>query len=147
MRAKLKRLAEIELMPNIIQEGKPLFDTIKGNWQTLFFRNEKPIVLELACGRGEYTIGLAQQDSGRNYLGIDIKGDRIWNGGRVALDEQLGGVGFLRANIRDLDQYFEQDEVGEIWITFPDPRPKDRDEKHRLTNNNFLDMYKRLLSK
>lgn len=147
MRAKLKRLAEVELMDNIIQEGKPLFETIKGNWQTVFFKNDNPIVLELACGRGEYTIGLAQQDYERNYLGIDIKGDRIWKGGRVALDEHLASVGFLRVNIRDLDQYFEQDEVDEIWITFPDPRPKDRDEKHRLTNNNFLEMYKRLLCK
>ena len=147
MRAKLKRLAEVELMPNIIQEGNPLFDTIKGNWHKDFYKNNNPIVLELACGRGEYTIGLAQKDSGRNYLGVDIKGDRIWKGASMALTERLTNVGFLRANIRNLDQFFELDETGEIWITFPDPFPKNKDEKHRLTNTHFLDLYKQLLTK
>ena len=146
MRAKLKRLAEVDFLPNIIQEGKPLYKSIKGNWGDLFFANNKPIVLELACGRGEYTTGLARVDPDRNYIGIDIKGDRVWKGATVAIEEGLNNVGFLRTNIRYLDQFFGLNEIDEIWITFPDPRPKDRDEKHRLTNNTFLDLYSGVLN-
>ena len=137
MRAKLKRLAEVDFLPNIIQEGKPLYKSIKGNWGDLFFENNKAIVLELACGRGEYTTGLARVDPDRNYIGIDIKGDRVWKGATVAIEEGLDNVGFLRTNIRYLDQFYGINEIDEIWITFPDPRPKDRDEKTPINQQCF----------
>jgi tRNA (guanine-N7-)-methyltransferase len=146
MRAKLTRFTAAQSMPNIIQEGKPLFDIIKGRWNTEFFKNNQPIVLELGCGRGEYTIGLARIDPSRNYIGIDIKGDRLWRGAQYALDESLGHVAFLRAGIENLDKYFAPSEIAEIWITFADPRPKDKDEKHRLTNSSFVELYDTLLS-
>ena len=145
MRGKLKRFAEVEVMDNVIQEGKSMYSDAKGNWNVDFFAREQPIVLELACGRGEYTIGLARVQPLNNYIGIDIKGDRIWKGAKTAQEEGMDHVGFLRTPIQKLEDFFAPSEVSEIWVTFPDPRPKDRDEKHRLTNNAFLDIYKKVL--
>lgn len=145
MRGKLKRFAEVETMDNVIQEGKEFYEMARGNWNSKFFTNAQPLVLELACGRGEYTIGLARVQPSKNYIGIDIKGDRIWKGAKAAVAESMAHVGFLRTPIQKLDEFFDQNEVAEIWVTFPDPRPKDRDEKHRLTNNSFLDIYKSVL--
>lgn len=145
MRSKLVRFAHNETAENVIQPGKDLFVRIKGNWHEEYFKNDNPITLELACGRGEYTIGLAKLFPQRNYLGVDIKGDRIWKGSKHALTEGLVNVGFLRTFIHNLDDFIAEDEIEEIWLTFPDPRPKDRDERRRLTNPRFLELYKSIL--
>ena len=145
MRAKKSRFYYNETADNIIQEGKPLFEQIKGKWQTLYFNNINPITLELACGYGEYTTGLAMVYPARNFIGIDIKGDRLWQGSIVATEEKLTNVAFLRALVHDLDNYFAIVEVSEIWLTFPDPRPKNKDERRRLTTKRFIDIYKGIL--
>lgn len=119
---------------------------IKGKWNATFFKNDNPIVLELGCGRGEYSVGLAKEYPGKNFIGIDVKGDRIWFGSTMAIENNLTNVGFLRAQIEHLEQYFEEGEVSEIWITFPDPRPKVRDEKRRLTSPRFLNLYQKIVS-
>ena len=144
-RQKQKKFAQVAERPNVLEPGKPLFETIKGQWRKEFFKNEHPIGLELACGRGEYTVGLSRVYPERNYIGIDVKGDRIWKGSGIALEEGLTNAVFLRIRILDIETYFAEGEVDEIWITFPDPRPRDRDEKRRLTHTRFLDMYKRIL--
>lgn len=145
-RQKQKKFAEVAARANVMQEGKPGFEKIAGHWSERFFKNSNPITLELACGRGEYTVGLAAIFPERNFIGIDIKGDRIWKGSGVAIEEGLGNAGFLRIPIQDIEELFSRNEVAEIWITFPDPRPKDRDEKHRLTHNRYLTMYKNILA-
>ncbi|MFA0963906.1 tRNA (guanosine(46)-N7)-methyltransferase TrmB [Roseivirga sp. BDSF3-8] len=145
VRTKLQRFAENSKRHNVIEPGKDIYEKIKGNWHKDFFNNNNPITLELACGRGEYTVGLARVFNGRNYIGVDIKGDRIWKGSGIALDEGLDNVAFLRTQILLIERFFEKGEVDEIWITFPDPRPKDRDEKRRLTHPRFLDIYRSIL--
>ena len=145
MRGKQRRFAYNEAADNVIQPGKQLFEQIKGNWRTDFFKNNNPLVVELACGRGEYTIGLAAEFPDKNFIGVDIKGDRLWKGSKTAYEKNLPNVGFLRTFIHSLDKFFAEDEIDELWLTFPDPRPKDRDERRRLTNNRFLDLYKPLL--
>ncbi len=132
---------------NIIQDGKPLFGTIKGNWHKDFFHNQNPIVVELACGRGEYTTGLAKIFPEKNFVGVDIKGNRIWTGSKIAIENNLENVGFLRTQIQNLEYFFAEGEIAEIWLTFPDPRPKGNDERRRLTHTRFLRMYRRLLQK
>lgn len=129
----------------MIQPGKEQFDNIRGKWCSDFFKNSHPLVVELACGRGEYTIGLARQFPIQNFVGVDIKGDRLWKGSKTAFEQNLQNVGFLRTFIHALDKFFAPGEIDELWLTFPDPRPKDRDERRRLTNNRFLDLYKPLL--
>ena len=145
MRRKLERFAILEQRNNIIQEDKPLFDKIKGKWNALQFKNKNPLTIELACGRGEYTIGLALMNKDANFIGIDIKGDRIWDGSNKAVEHELHNVAFLRTYIHDLEQFFEPNEVSEIWLTFPDPRPRGRDERRRLTYPRFLEIYKTIL--
>lgn len=145
MRGKLKRFAENETRNNVLQPGKDIYEKIKGNWLKKYFENGNPIVVELACGRGEYTIGMARMFADRNFIGVDIKGDRIWKGSGIAIEEGLNHVAFLRTEILLLDKFFETDEIDELWITFPDPRPRDRDEKRRLTSTRFLNNYKRLV--
>lgn len=144
MKRKLERFKEIESLPNVVEPSKEIYHYVKGRWST-FFDNNNPITLELACGRGEYTVGLATLFPNRNYIGVDIKGERIWKGSRKAFDEKLGNVAFLRTMILLIDNFFAEQEVEEIWITFPDPRPKKRDIKRRLTNPRFLETYKKLL--
>ena len=129
----------------MIEPGKELFAKIKGFWNELYFVNKNPITLELACGRGEYSVALAKLFPRRNYVGVDIKGDRIWKGSTLAVEHNLQNIGFLRTNILNIDFFFSVKEIDEIWITFPDPRPKKRDVKRRLTNNRFLDLYKFVL--
>lgn len=146
MRQKLFRFNDIANKPNILEAGKDLFDHIKGNWQELYFKNSNDIILELGCGRGEYTIALAKVNPHKNYIGVDVKGDRIWVGSTIALEEGLHNVGFLRTQIQNLDNFFEDNEVNEIWITFPDPRPKGRDERRRITSPRFLKIYKKILT-
>lgn len=144
-RMKTLRFSENLTRENIIEEGKEQFETIKGNWHKTYFKNENPIVLELACGRGEYTVGLARQFPDKNFIGIDIKGDRIWDGSGVALQENLKNVAFLRTHLLFIDKFFAENEVSEIWIVFPDPRPRERDRKRRLTSPRFLKLYQKML--
>jgi len=145
-RKKLKRFEENQSMINIIEESKDIFTKIKGNWNT-FFENDNPIVLELACGNGEYTLGLAKQFPDKNFIGVDLKGDRIWNGGNYAQQNGLTNVAFLRGQILHLEQFFAENEVSQIWIVFPDPRPRDRDIRRRLTSPRFLKAYHNICKK
>lgn len=140
---KLQRFAEMEDFANVIQ---PPFDDVfgkdyylKGNWNQLEFKNNKPIILELGCGKGEYTLELARRNPDKNFIGIDIKGSRIWRGASTALSEKLVNVRFLRTRIEVINSFFALDEVGEIWITFPDPQLKKK--RKRLTSPRFLERY------
>ncbi len=147
MRNKTSRYQENKESQNVLEPGKPLFDDVKGNWNKAFFENELPLVVELGCGRGEYSVGLAEKFQDKNFIGVDIKGDRIWKGSQRSQALGLTNVGFLRIQIQQIDQFFAEGEVSAIWITFPDPRPKDRDVKRRMTSPKFLDMYKAMLKK
>lgn len=118
---------------------------IKGHWNRDFFRNDRPIVLELGCGKGEYTVALAERDPSRNYIGIDIKGARMWRGAKTATERGMDNVGFLRTRIEFINALFAEGEVSEIWITFPDPQLKTRRAAKRLTAPQFLARYARLL--
>ena len=118
---------------------------LKGKWKTDFFKNDKPIVLELGCGKGEYTIGMAERYPQNNYIGIDIKGARFWRGAKTAVEGGLDNVAFLRTQIELIEHFFAEGEVAEIWITFPDPQIKYKRTKHRLTNAEFLQRYKKIL--
>ena len=140
---KLRRFAEIETFANVYQldAGKAL----KGNWSNMHFKNEAPLVLELACGKGEYTVNLAQLFPEKNFIGIDYKGNRIWRGAKTAMEEGIDNVAFLRIQIEHILDYFDTDEVSEIWITFPDPQPQVSREKKRLTAPRFLEKYKVIL--
>jgi tRNA (guanine-N7-)-methyltransferase len=140
---KLRRFAEIETFSNVVQmdAGKPF----KGKWATEFFKNNNPVVLELACGKGEYTVNLAQMFPDKNFIGIDYKGNRIWRGAKTAMEESIPNVGFLRIQIENLVDYFGENEIDEIWITFPDPQPQISREKKRLTSPRFLNLYKQML--
>ncbi|GGI23103.1 tRNA (guanosine(46)-N7)-methyltransferase TrmB [Pedobacter mendelii] len=140
---KLRRFAEIETFANVYQleEGKPL----QGKWAAQHFRNENPIVLELACGKGEYSVNLAKLFPKKNFIGIDYKGNRIWRGAKTAVEEGIDNVAFLRIQIENLLDYFGDGEIDEIWITFPDPQPQDSREKKRLTFPAFLSRYKQVL--
>lgn len=140
---KLQRFAEIATFNNVLQleEGKPY----KGKWKENFFKNNNPLILELACGKGEYSVNLGKKYPDKNFLGIDYKGNRIWVGAKMALDNNLDNVGFLRIQIQNLLDYFEKGEVDEIWITFPDPQAQSPLERKRLTNPTFLGKYKTAL--
>jgi tRNA (guanine-N7-)-methyltransferase len=145
VKRKLERFKIIESRENVLEPSKSNYHEIKGNWNSHQFKNDNPITLELACGRGEYSVGLGAFFPNKNFIGVDIKGERIWKGSTLALEQGLSNVAFLRTQILIIENFFQQDEVSEIWITFPDPRPKDRDIKRRLTNNRFLDIYKRMI--
>ena len=138
-RGKQNKFADNDANEHIIQEGKPLYEHVKGAWST-FFKNEYPLVLELACGRGEYTTGLAPYYPEKNFIGVDLKGARIWTGAEKAKRERLSNVAFLRTHIQNLGDFFSEGEVSEIWLIHPDPRPKDSDERRRITNNRFLEI-------
>src|SRR6187549_4009326 len=145
MKRKQERFRIIEERDNVIERSKDVFEAIKGNWRSTYFKNDNPITVELACGRGEYTIGLAKLFPERNFIGVDIKGERIWKGSTLAEEQNLTNAAFLRTQILLIENFFEVGEVDEIWITFPDPRPRKRDIKRRLTNPRFIDMFKKLL--
>ncbi|HYF67227.1 MAG TPA: tRNA (guanosine(46)-N7)-methyltransferase TrmB [Ohtaekwangia sp.] len=145
MKRKQERFKIIEERENVIEPTKPLYQRIKGNWRSRFFKNEKPITLELACGRGEYSVGLGSLFPDKNFIGIDIKGERIWKGSTLAVENNLQNVAFLRTQILLIENFFQENEVDEIWMTFPDPRPRKRDVKRRLTSPRFLEMYKKLV--
>ncbi|MDA0315157.1 MAG: tRNA (guanosine(46)-N7)-methyltransferase TrmB [Bacteroidetes bacterium] len=144
-RKKLVRFAQNEVNPNVVQAGKPIFEQLKGQWNILQFTNDQPLVVELACGRGEFTVGLGRQYPNQNFIGVDIKGSRIWKGSSSATAEGIHNVAFLRTQIQQLENFFATGEITELWITFPDPFPRDGDEKRRLTSPKFLEMYKQLL--
>ncbi|MDT0685167.1 tRNA (guanosine(46)-N7)-methyltransferase TrmB [Autumnicola psychrophila] len=145
---KLKRFRQNEEFSNVIQPSREELTNDdfkwKGRWNE-FFKNDKPIILELGCGKGEYSVGLAQQNPDANFIGIDIKGARFWRGAKTALEENLQNVAFLRTQIELITHVFGKNEVSEIWITFPDPQIKYKRTKHRLTNSEFLQKYKQIL--
>jgi tRNA (guanine-N7-)-methyltransferase len=150
MPSKLEKFEEYKTLPNCftflfneLSAGFPL----KGKWREEVFKNQNPIVLELGCGKGEYSVGLAKKNASKNYIGVDIKSNRIWTGATQAKDLELANIAFLRARIDFIDHCFEKDEVDEIWITFPDPQPQKTRAKSRLTHERFLNRYKRFLKK
>jgi tRNA (guanine-N7-)-methyltransferase len=144
---KIKRIADVAKFENVIEYNDLReSERPKGIWKSDIFQNQHPITLELACGKGEYTVELARRNPDRNYIGIDIKGPRIWLGAKTALEENLTNVRFLRMFIDHLHYYFDKDEVDEIWITFPDPYLKKKPRRSkRLTSSKFLDIYRKLL--
>ena len=143
---KLKRFRENETFPNVIQPKRD--DVLKGKfpyvgtWRKDFFKNKNPIVLELGCGKGEYTVHLAQRSPHINHIGIDIKGARFWRGAKTAIEEGYTNVCFIRMQVELIVQCFAEGEVDEIWITFPDPQIKYKRTKHRLTQPDLLKIYK-----
>lgn len=144
---KLKKFAEMDTFKNVFQypfavierDGFPL----KGRWNRDFFKNDNPIVLELGCGKGEYAVGLARRFPDKNYIGVDIKGARMWTGAKAAVNDGISNVAFLRTNIELIDRFFATGEVSEIWITFPDPQMKK--VRKRLTSSRFLELYRHIL--
>jgi len=138
---KLIRFQAIDTYPNVLQYP----ENIKGNWDT-FFKNENPITLELACGKGEYSVNLGRENQDRNFIGVDIKGNRIYTGAKTALAEGLSNVAFLRIHIGQITNYFLPSEVKEIWIIFPDPFLRKGKSKNRLTHPRFLHAYQQILT-
>jgi tRNA (guanine-N7-)-methyltransferase len=137
---KLVRFAELETFQNVLQHPK----NMAGNWNQ-FFKNEAPIILELACGKGEYAVGLAQLYPGKNFIGVDLKGNRLWVGAKKALQQNLNNVAFLRIQIDNIAEFFTSKEIDEIWITFPDPQLRTSKSKKRLTHPKFLRLYQQIL--
>lgn len=147
---KLARFAENKTLENVFQPTREEAlnnHYLKGKWRSDIFKNEYPIVLELGCGKGEYSVGLAKAFPEKNFIGIDIKGARFWFGAKEAIEGRLRNVAFLRTQIELVDCFFDHDEVDEIWITFPDPQIKYRRTKHRMTHPDFLERYKKILKK
>ena len=138
---KLLRFAQIKTFANVLEYPKDM----AGKWKT-HFQNEQPIVLELACGRGEYTVGLAKLFPDQNFIGVDIKGNRMYLGAKAAIDQTLNNAAFLRTQIEMIADYFQAGEVKEIWITFPDPQLRTSKAKKRLTHPRFLRLYRRILT-
>src|SRR5690606_7800487 len=138
-----RKFAEVDTFKNVhqLEDGKEY----KGIWAKKHFKNDLPIVLELACGKGEYSVNMAKHFPDKNFIGIDSKGNRIWRGAKTALEEGIENVAFLRIQIEHILDYFEKDEVSEIWITFPDPQPQLSREKKRLTFPGFLEKYRIIL--
>ncbi len=144
---KLKRFKENETFANVLQPSREEVTgnfSLKGKWNT-FFKNDNPIVLELGCGKGEYTIALAEKNPNKNFIGIDIKGARFWRGAKTAIENDMQNVAFIRTQIELVDYIFAENEVDEIWITFPDPQIKYQRTKHRMTNTTFLKRYHTIL--
>jgi tRNA (guanine-N7-)-methyltransferase len=145
---KLQRFEELKTMERMFQFPYPILQTghgMKGNWHERVFGNSHPIVLELGCGRGEYTVNLSKKFPQKNFIGIDIKGARIWRGGKTINEENILNAAFLRIHIEWLGYFFEAGEVSEIWITFPDPQPQLTRENRRLTNRKFLELYRSVM--
>ncbi len=146
---KLKRFKENETFTNVFQPTREevVGDQfpLKGKWNSDFFKNDNPIVLELGCGKGEYSVGLAERFPEKNFIGIDIKGARFWRGAKTAVESGMNNVAFVRTQIELIHHIFAENEVSEIWITFPDPQIKYKRTKHRMTNAEFLERYKKIL--
>ncbi len=145
---KLKRFAENETFGHLFQPSPKEMLTndffLKGKWNKEYFKNENPIILEVGCGKGEYTTGLARFNPDKNYIGIDIKGPRLWRGSKTVQEEQLNNVAFIRNKVEFLTSFFAENEISEIWITFPDPQIKKM--KKRLTSARFLELYSNILN-
>jgi len=146
---KLQRFAEMKEFKNVFE---PSFNEVKGNdfylknrWKEVYFKNTNPVILELGCGKGEYTLGMSEKYPHKNFTGVDIKGARMWKGAKAALENNLCNVAFLRTRIEFIDRFFGKDEVDEIWLTFSDPQPRKRRAKKRLTSPVFLDKYRSFL--
>lgn len=154
-RNKLQKFTELLTFPNVYENFNPKAPqlhglngvpvNLKGRWCSEHFANDNPIVLELACGRGEYTLDMARSSPNRNFIGVDVKGARIWKGAGIALQEDLENVAFLRTRIEQIDLFFAPGEVDEIWITFPDPFLRKSKANRRLTASRFLGLYKKIL--
>jgi tRNA (guanine-N7-)-methyltransferase len=146
---KLKRFAEVATFSNTFQHmpTSPVLDDfiLKGKWRHEYFQNDRPIVLELGCGRGEYTIGLSRQFPEKNFIGIDLKGARIWKGAKEAIETDLKNVAFIRARVDKIEKLFSAQEADELWITFPDPQLQKPKEHKRLTSPDFIAKYKEIL--
>jgi tRNA (guanine-N7-)-methyltransferase len=140
---KIKKFNEYESFSNTYDAH----NQFKGKWNSEVFKNNNPITLELACGRGEYTVGLAQLYPDRNFIGLDVKAARMWQGAKFALENNLTNIAFIRIQIDFLNDFFADGEVDEIWITFPDPQPQKTREKQRLTSPKFLTKYAQILGK
>ncbi|MFN0276320.1 MAG: tRNA (guanosine(46)-N7)-methyltransferase TrmB [Chitinophagales bacterium] len=154
-KSKLQRFAELDTFENVLQNFNFLHPVVvnhkkeivdpKGKWNSDIFKNNNPIVLELACGKGEYTCEMAIADKSKNFIGVDVKGNRMHRGAKRALDEKISNTFFLRTDINIISTFFEKDEVSEIWITFPDPHLKKGKDQKRLTSERFLNYYKGIL--
>ncbi|WP_026724442.1 tRNA (guanosine(46)-N7)-methyltransferase TrmB [Flavobacterium sasangense] len=146
---KLKRFSENETFSNVFQPTREEVVgnefPLRGKWNSEFFKNDNPIVLELGCGKGEYSVGLAERFPEKNFIGIDIKGARFWRGAKTAVESCMNNVAFVRTQIELINHIFAENEVSEIWITFPDPQIKYKRTKHRMTNAEFLERYKKIL--
>ena len=145
---KLRKFAQMEMYPHVKQPDLKVLEQgykMKGNWKKEFFKNENPLVLELGCGMGEYSVGLAEKYPEKNFLGVDIKGARMWQGAIESLEKEMKNIGFLRIRIDWIEKCFAKNEVDEIWITFPDPQLKKRRGTKRLTHPEFLNRYSNIL--
>ncbi len=152
---KLRKFTEILAFPNVYEcynAQEPLLVgpnmepvDLRGRWNEYYFKNDHPITLELACGGGEYTVGLGERFPERNFIGVDVKGNRLWAGAQAALQANLSNVAFVRTRIEIIEHFFAPDEVAEIWITFADPFPRESKVNRRLTSDNFHQRYRRLL--
>ena len=146
---KLAKWAELGTFKNVIQPAGRITNIeehpVKGNWGKEIFGNDNPVTLELGCGKGEYTTGLSKIFPDRNFIGVDIKGARMWRGAKTASEDKSENVAFLRTRIEFIDSFFAGDEINEIWITFPDPHPAKRNSNKRLTCPWFLNKYRKFL--
>jgi tRNA (guanine-N7-)-methyltransferase len=145
---KLRKFSEINTFANVIQPGDrhPCPDhPMRGQWNRQYFRNDHPIILEIGCGKGEYTVGLGRAFPENNFIGIDIKGERLWKGAKEALEAGLDNIAFLRIQAERIQHFFVENEVDAIWLTFPDPQLQQSRERKRLTSNRFLDLYQKIL--
>jgi tRNA (guanine-N7-)-methyltransferase len=144
-RSKLQKFQVIGERQNVVEPGKENFKQLKGRWAEDFFGNNHEIILEIGCGKGDYTVGLANLFPNKNFIGVDIKGARLWKGSSLAEENGLTNVGFLRTFIEEITEHFADNEVSELWVTFPDPRPRLGEEKKRLTSPRFMNMYKQMV--
>jgi tRNA (guanine-N7-)-methyltransferase len=138
---KLHKIVELNELPNVFQSP----ENLKGNWRSEIFENENPIIVEVGCGRGEYTLALGRMFPQNNYIGIDVKGARLWKGAKTAYKEEMPNVAFVRTLIETITDYFAPGEVNEVWVTFPDPYPRPSKTQKRLISKRFLDLYRQIL--
>lgn len=147
-KGKLERFAENLTFPNLFQ---PKYEDLtegfhlKGKWNKEIFKNDNPIVLEVGCGKGEYTIGLGRKYPDKNFIGMDLKGARLWRGCKTSNDEKMDNIAFIRSKIEHIESFFDTNEISELWITFPDPQPKYSKRNKRLTSQRFLNKYRNIL--
>ncbi len=145
---KLKKFAEVATFNNVFEPtqaaGEPIDFPLKGKWNADYFKNDNPIILELGCGKGEYTIGLAKRFPNKNFIGMDIKGARLWRGAKIAVEEKMANVAFVRNRIDFIESYFGPNEVSEVWIPFPDPYPRKGKTEKRLMSASFVKRYRNL---